>query len=550
MSLYRDKKVLVVDDFPEFRMSIRQMLLSLKIQDIHMANTGEEALRICQKHKFDIILSDYNLGEGKDGQQFLEEIREYKLLTHSAIFVLLTAENTAFMVMGALENCPDAYLTKPFTRQDLKARLDRLCAMKDELEDINYALDRSDHEGAIKACDELIKSKSKLSSHALRIKASVLVNKGDFEGAEKLFKMVIQARPVIWAQMGYAKTLFKREEYEQSNIQLDKILEQNDNYLEAYDLMAENNMAMGNTAEAQQILSKAISKSAKSPQRQHRLGKIAKANNDIDTATRALRRTVELSQNGLHQKPENVLDYVESLKDKAASDNSLSGKKAGSEALNVLTQHKKEIRKSADTNVHSKILESKIYTVQNKDQEAMKAAKEARRLQESLVESIGPSVLSELAETMLDVGEYEDAAALLSQLSDTDFSNHPDKEKIEKAMTEMLENEELLEFHNALNENNQRGVEFYDEGLLEEAVDEFREAVKAAETSISINLNLVQSLIKLMQSAEGIDKGLLAESETCFERIGSVSQDNPRYSRYSDLYKMHQGYVAKSNGEE
>lgn len=548
MSLYRDKKVLVVDDFPEFRMSIRQMLLSIKVTDIHMANTGEEALRMCQRAKFDIVLCDYNLGDGKDGQQLLEELREYSLLPHTSIFMMLTAENTAFMVMGALENNPDAYLTKPFTRQDLKARLDRLCSIKDELERVNYAMDAKDHETTLRSCDELITAKSKMSSHALKIKANTLIKMGRKQDAESIYRLVMKARPVVWAEMGLAKVLHEKEEFEQSIDLLESIVKKNDNYLDAFDLMAENYVAMGDTRKAQQILTKAISKSAKSPQRQHKLGQVARDNNDIDTATRALRRTVELSQNGLYQNPTNVLDYVEALKDKASIDESLAAKRAGADALNALEKYKKDIRKDPNTNVYSKILESKILKVQKKELDAVRAARDAKKMQEELASDVGADVVAELAETMLECGEFEDAAMLLNQLTSMNLDDAKNAEKVQKSIDAMMSNTELKEFHNSLNVNNQRGVELYDEGILDKAIDEFRLALEGAEDSITINLNLAQALIKNIQLTNDLNADVLDEAKACFDRVGNIERENPRYSRYCDLNKLYQGYLSKVAG--
>lgn len=550
MGLYKDKKVLIIDDFPEFRMSLRQMLLSIKVEDIHMASTGEEALRMCQKNIFDVVLCDYNLGDGKDGQQLLEELREYKLLNHSAIFMMLTAESTAFMVMGAMENSPDAYLTKPFTRQDLAARLDRLIIFKEEMEPINDALNIDDQEEALQACKRLILARSKVSSQALRMQSAILMRMKRFDEAEKIFTAVIKARSVPWGHLGLARCFFLRQEFDLAQIEAEKVLKLNDNFLDGHDLLAEIFLAKGDSKSAQKILAKAIAKSSKSPKRQHRLGEVAKQNNDMETATRALRRTVELSQHGLHQNPNNVLDWVEVLRDKAASDSSLSGKRAASDALGALDKYKKEIRKDPNTNVLSKVLESKIYHTQHKEKEAIKAAKDAKKLHETLGDDVGPQVLVELAETMLDISEFEDAAILLAQLDSADLAGVDNPEKLKKSIEAMLKNPELAEFHNALNPDNQKGIEYYDQGLYEEALESFRIAVVATDNSISVNLNLAQNLIKMMQLQSKVDRDLLSESSGCFIRIGAVEPDNPRFKRYAELQRLQQSYEAKLAAEK
>lgn len=537
MSLYRDKKVLVVDDFPEFRMSIRQMLLLLKIEDIHMASSGEEALRQCQAKRFDIVLSDYNLGDGKDGQQLLEELRAYKLLRHRSIFMMLTAESTAFMVMGALENSPDSYLTKPFTRQDLKSRLDRLIDFKDEFERVNLALDQGAHNEVVAACDQLIDTRSANASHALRIKAASLLKMDEIEQAEKLFTAALSARPLPWAQMGMAHIHFVKQEHQKSIDYLDEIIRTNENYLAAYDLLAENHMALNNAPLAQQVLSKAIQKSAKSPQRQHRLGDVAKENKDLDTAVRAYRRTVDLSNNGLHEDPNNVLDFVSILADKLATDSSLAGKRAGIDALAALNKYKKDIRKDPDTTLRGKVLEAKVYIAQGNKTEAAVAAQEAQQQLGALESQPPAKVMAELIDVLLKLKETEPAANLLEELQMFDLSDDPKEREVRALVSEFLDNQDVVEFHNTKNPDNQKGIELYDQGDLAQAIEQFRSALETSAHSITVNLNLAQSLIKNMQTNK-VTPDLLQESSQCFARIGEVAKENHRFKRHQSLLEL------------
>ena len=116
------KKVLLVDDFRNFIITMRNMLASLGFVIIDTANDGEEAVSRIMSRRYDIVLCDYNLGPGKDGQQVLEEVKQRQLLSPLTIFMMVTAENSLEMVMGAAEYQPDEYLIKPFTKQVLEKR--------------------------------------------------------------------------------------------------------------------------------------------------------------------------------------------------------------------------------------------------------------------------------------------------------------------------------------------------------------------------------------------------------------------------------------------
>ena len=84
MIVYSNMRFLVVDDFSDFRSSVKGMLGQMAAQHIDIAANGEEALSLCRKTRYDVILHDYNLGEGKNGQQVLEELPARQALLRSA----------------------------------------------------------------------------------------------------------------------------------------------------------------------------------------------------------------------------------------------------------------------------------------------------------------------------------------------------------------------------------------------------------------------------------------------------------------------------------
>ena len=124
----KTKSVLIIDDFPQMRAMLSSMLKNYEPKEVHQAGNGKEALEKMSKHRFDIVLCDYNLGDGKDGQQVLEEAKYQKILPFYTLFIMVTAENTNAMVMGAAEHMPDAYLSKPINKTVLMSRMQKLLA--------------------------------------------------------------------------------------------------------------------------------------------------------------------------------------------------------------------------------------------------------------------------------------------------------------------------------------------------------------------------------------------------------------------------------------
>ncbi len=146
---YRSLSILIVDDLENFRLSLRQMISSFGVGTIETASNGEDAIARCQTQRFDVILCDYNLGPAKNGQQVLEELRYNKLINETSIFVMITAETSKDMVMGALEYLPDGYITKPITKEVLQTRLDSMITQRELLKPINEAIDSGQLDVAI-----------------------------------------------------------------------------------------------------------------------------------------------------------------------------------------------------------------------------------------------------------------------------------------------------------------------------------------------------------------------------------------------------------------
>ena len=124
---------LIVDDFENFRLSMRQILRNCGADKIESVANASAAVQYCAYNHVDVVLCDYNLGEGKNGQHILEELRYKKLLKRSSLFLMVTAETSKEMVMGAREYQPDGYLTKPINRAMLEKRLGGLIAQRNAL---------------------------------------------------------------------------------------------------------------------------------------------------------------------------------------------------------------------------------------------------------------------------------------------------------------------------------------------------------------------------------------------------------------------------------
>ena len=111
------KKVLVVDDEKLIVKGIR-FSLEQDGMEVTCAYDGEEALRLAQENKFDMILLDIML-QKMDGFEVCQAIREFSNMP----IVMLTAKGDDMDKILGLEYGADDYITKPFNILEVKARI-------------------------------------------------------------------------------------------------------------------------------------------------------------------------------------------------------------------------------------------------------------------------------------------------------------------------------------------------------------------------------------------------------------------------------------------
>ena len=111
------KKVLVVDDEKLIVNGIR-FSLEQDGMEVTCAYDGEEALRLAQENKFDMILLDIMLPK-MDGFEVCQAIREFSNMP----IVMLTAKGDDMDKILGLEYGADDYITKPFNILEVKARI-------------------------------------------------------------------------------------------------------------------------------------------------------------------------------------------------------------------------------------------------------------------------------------------------------------------------------------------------------------------------------------------------------------------------------------------
>ena len=112
-----DKSILIVDDEPQIRRTLRATLVPLGYT-VMDARSGEEAVEVLHHEKPDLVLLDLNM-PGMGGLEACREIRK----TGDIAIIVLTVRNAEKDKVQALDAGADDYITKPFGMQELLARI-------------------------------------------------------------------------------------------------------------------------------------------------------------------------------------------------------------------------------------------------------------------------------------------------------------------------------------------------------------------------------------------------------------------------------------------
>jgi DNA-binding response OmpR family regulator len=118
-----NKKILIADDEPNIVTAV-EFLLQRNGYEVHVARNGEEALKLVEDCNPDLVLLDVMM-PGRSGYEVCKRIRERADWRHIKI-IMLSAKGRDAEVNKGLAIGADLYITKPFSTQELVAKINGL----------------------------------------------------------------------------------------------------------------------------------------------------------------------------------------------------------------------------------------------------------------------------------------------------------------------------------------------------------------------------------------------------------------------------------------
>ena len=125
------KSILVVDDEVMIQRQIKSMLEGMGWA-CEVASNASEALKILNRHNFDMVISDIDMPE-MDGIQLMKKVKES---FPDLDFIIMTGHSHDYTYVDIINDGAADYLNKPFETKELKAKMGRIIREKHILNEL------------------------------------------------------------------------------------------------------------------------------------------------------------------------------------------------------------------------------------------------------------------------------------------------------------------------------------------------------------------------------------------------------------------------------
>lgn len=288
------------------RSTIFYMLRELGVQNLRAMTVSDRVLDLVREESFDIILLGHNSSDAVSGIQLLEEARYRGYMRPTAGWIFMTSDASQELILHAIDSHPDDLLTKPFSIDKLKARLDLLVMRKRTLYAVEQAIEIGDLEAAVEACDEIPRS-DLCFDQAQRLRAQCLIDLGRpqqaYDGLERQFwQLEDKDTGLLMAQ-----ALYRLDRLAEAEELLSNLINHYPLLMAAYDWLALVHERNGQLHDARDTLREATLKAPLGIPRQMELGRVATQTEALELAETAYRRSIVLGRRSCFRSPEAYL---------------------------------------------------------------------------------------------------------------------------------------------------------------------------------------------------------------------------------------------------
>lgn len=526
-----NQRVLIVDDQRAFQLMFKGILYSMGATNVAFAPTGEQALAKCANINYDILFVDYHLGIGKNGKQLLEDLREKKLLAPHSIFMLVTGENTVPMVMSAVELEPDDYLVKPFSQSVLRSRIQRIQRKKTQLSAIYQALYDDDAQHVVELCQQELSSESRYQQFCRRVLVENLLALKRYAEAEQILQSSLSQRRNGWALLLQARLCFELQRFDESLLLCQEAIENNRYFAEAFDIQAQNNLALGNLDAAFSSILAAAEIAPYSMNRQYLVLEIARQLDNLSQQVQASKQLYEITRRSIKQDIMHLLNYIRTVIDAAVRTTEPAQRNRYLQEVSLALQRVKRdegMTREINFELFEALCQARLESLSGAQYQAKKTyAAVADQLPEQ------HQILPDAIFLLNQIGEFEQANTL-TKLLPAELMKNPLLKTLFSEQQQFVD-----EKQQQFGELNKAGINSYKEGNFSAAIKHFEAALDLAPMNTGCALNLIQASIQqLNKQQKNKSRELFERCKKTFRIVDNMPLPEHHRIRYKELLQQ------------
>jgi len=466
---YSTKKVLLIESSGNMRSTVVYMLRTMGVQNIKAITINSRVFIEMEEAQYDVILLGHSNTETISGAQILEEARFRGVIKPTVAWMFMTGDASQEVILQAVDSNPDAVITRPFSVDDLKRRLDHTLADKALFRPLQKAMDRQEWEEALLICDRDFDPEADNYERVAVIKARALAELNQHHEAVELLEDIYWRKQDREVALTWAGLSFDMEMYDVARDLLLDLIQRNPLMISAYDKLAEVYERTGDLEAAVDVLQEATAKSPLGIPRQMKLGQVATQNHKYDVAGGAYQKSIVLGRRSCYRSPEPFLRLANIRRLEMLS---LEGRSKDSVAESIeqlLTLAVSKFPKDQELKVRASLLHAEVARANDRHGLAQRYTEQARVYNSELEDAL------DLERELLDV--KGDQVPMLEQ------------DQAQKPRDAMLQSAQDPAMSQKINK---QGIKQYLAGKLVQAIKHFTLAADYDHHNAAAMLNLAQ----------------------------------------------------------
>jgi len=517
--------VLVIEANQGMRAQLRAMLESFQISGVQFSPTAGSAIRRLREQRFDLIMCEFELGNGQDGQHLLEDLRSQAIIPPETLFIMITGERNYERVIGAAELSPDDYILKPLTAGTLQMRLERALNKRELFLPFYRAIAAGDPQQALDYCIGAESEYPRLRIDFMRKRAELLASMGQADRAETVFREILAIKSIPWARLGFGRMLFARKAFDEAAKLFEGLVAESGYYLDAYDWLARTHKQIGLADRACSVLANAVELS---PHRLYACARYAGASMDRGDFATAEHTMVEVVRKGKYSDFRDPQDHVQLVRAQLAQRRIADAEKT----IRDLEQSMPGIASSAVCSTFAKALvHQHSGNAEGARAEIRKALDIAKRTQ--LATELKHQLLDACLEIRLDAEGSQLATEILRHAAD-EATIENTREVMKKRGRNDLADAVEAQLHTEVKTYVANGAALAQAGNFDAAVTEMMSAVRKMPGNQHVLFNAALALLRHIEH-KGWNERFANQARTLINRARRLDPANARLEALMNL---------------